>query len=568
MASKLPVVFCWHMHQPQYWDPERGVYHLPWTYLHAAKDYVDMAAHLAAVPEAKAVVNFAPILLEQLDDYARQVQTFLTTGAPIRDPILDALAQPILPVDPERRMHLIRACLRANERRLINRFPGYRRLVSLVKVIEKDDPECTYLNDQFLADLLVWYHLAWLAENVRRNDPRVKQWELKQNRYTYEDRRGLVALIGELVGSVIPRYRELAESGQIELSVSPYAHPIVPLLIDLKSAREAMPGVHLPAADVYPDGVNRSKWHTERGLEVFEKFFGFRPQGCWPSEGAVSGPTLELMGTFGFRWCATGEQVLRRTLNAEGNARANVVHRPFSLTPNGPACFFRDDGLSDLVGFTYSEWHADDAVGNLVHHLENIATSCAHDRNAVASIIMDGENAWEYYPENGYYFLAALYQRLSNHPRLQLTTFSEVLRSGVKPERLARLVSGSWVYGTFSTWIGDKDKNHAWEMLGEAKSVYDQVMRSGSFPSDRRAAVDQQLAICEGSDWFWWFGDYNPAEAVADFDRLFRIHLQRLYILLDQRPPGYLAHALSRGRGTSASASTAESGGVMRRGKE
>lgn len=562
MTAKFPVVFCWHMHQPQYWDPERGVYHLPWTYLHAVKDYVDMAVHLAEVPAAKAVVNFAPILLEQLDDYANQVRHFLEAGTAICDPLLNALAQPILPSDPEQRLHLVRACLRANEKRLINRFPGYRRLVSLIKAVTKEDPECIYLNDRFLADLLVWYHLAWIAETVRRSNPRIKQLEAKKSGYSYDDRRALVALIGELIGSVIPRYRALAQSGQVELSLSPYAHPIVPLLIDMKSAREAMPGVHLPAADVYPDGTNRAKWHIERGLEVFEKFFGFRPPGCWPSEGSVSVPTVELLGTYGFRWCATGEQVLRRTLSAEANARPNVAHRPYAISQSGPACFFRDDGLSDLIGFTYSEWHADDAVGNLVQHLETIANNVGHDRNAVVSIIMDGENAWEYYPENGYYFLAALYQRLSNHPRLQLTTFSQVLSGGVQPEWLGRLISGSWVYGTFSTWIGDKDKNHAWEMLSEAKNVCDQVLRSGTLTPARRAAVEQQLAICEGSDWFWWFGDYNPAEAVADFDRLYRIHLQRLYTLLEQRPPGYLAHAFSHGTGKP------ESSGVMRRGKE
>ncbi len=239
-------------------------------------------------------------------------------------------------------------------------------------------------------------------------------------------------------------------------------------------------------------------------------------------------------------------------------------YRAYHVKGGRLACFFRDDGLSDLVGFTYSDCHADDAVANLLHHLEAIADSSADDdRQAVVSIILDGENAWEHYPNNGFYFLSALYRQLSGSSRLNLTTFSACLAEGGETRPLQQLVAGSWVYGTFSTWMGDPDKNRAWDMLIDAKHVFDRVQAQGDLDAAQRRAAQRQLAICEGSDWFWWFGDYNPSHSVHDFDRLYRMHLSNLYQLLHEEPPDYLAHSFSHGSDSS----TQEAGGVMRHGQ-
>jgi alpha-amylase/alpha-mannosidase (GH57 family) len=214
------------------------------------------------------------------------------------------------------------------------------------------------------------------------------------------------------------------------------------------------------------------------------------------------------------------------------------------------ACFFRDDGLSDLIGFTYANWKAADAVNDFVHHLENIAASCQGDRGAVVSVILDGENAWEYYPENGYPFLSGLYRRLVEHPGLELTTFSACLNSRTMEQgKLADLVAGSWVYGTFSTWIGDPQKNRGWDLLIEAKDTFDTVVASGRLSREELATAEHQLAICEGSDWCWWFGDYNPEGTVSDFDRLYRLHLSSLYQILGEPPPDYLGEVIARGGG-------------------
>ncbi|MCF6209635.1 MAG: glycoside hydrolase family 57 protein [Gammaproteobacteria bacterium] len=565
-TSTLNVVLFWHMHQPQYCDRPNGEYQLPWTYLHAIKDYTDMAAHLEAEPQARAVVNFAPTLLEQLDDYARQVEGFLSDGQRIRDPLLAALANPVLPTDAGERLELLGQCLRANEKTLISRYVPYSRLADMARCF-LDHPESgIYISEQFLIDLLMWYHLAWLGETVRRENQRVQMLIEKGCDFSLRDRRALMEIIGELLSGVIGRYRRLAEQGRVELSVTPYAHPIVPLVLDLESAREAMPDVQLPLLGKYPGGEERVRWHIREGIKTFEHYFGFRPTGCWPAEGSVSTESIPFYQEAGFRWIASGENVLRNSLaQAKSDLpedENHVLHRAYTVADNDVTCFFRDDGLSDLIGFNFSDWHADDAVGNLLAHLNNIADTCEDRPGAVVSIILDGENAWEYYPENGYYFLEALYRGLANHPRLNLTTYAEILQDDPPTANISRLVAGSWVYGTFSTWIGDADKNRAWDMLGDAKHCFDKVIASGRLSDEQRQTAERQLAICEGSDWFWWFGDYNPAEAVRDFERLFRSQLSALYFLLGEELPEYLSHVFARGGGQP------QTGGVMRRGSD
>jgi alpha-amylase/alpha-mannosidase (GH57 family) len=561
-SSKLNLVICWHMHQPQYCDLISGTYQLPWSYLHAIKDYIDMAAHLEAVPEARAVVNFAPILLEQLSDYAGQINGFLSENKAIRDPLLAALANPVLPCAGDQRMSLVSACLRANELRSIKRFSSYKKLAEMAGWFHEHPSGMLYIGDQFIIDLLVWYHLAWMGETIRRDSELIQQLMEKGTGFTLHDRRELLKLTGELLSSVIDGYRKLSDRGQVELSMSPYAHPIVPLLLDLETAREAMPDITLPTPRAYPGGEERADWHLKEGIATFEQFFGKRPTGCWPSEGGISEATLQQLESHGFAWAASGESVFRHSIaRPENESLKNAsLHQGFHFGDGDLTCFFRDDGLSDLIGFTYSDWHADDAVANLIQHLDNIADSVRGQENALVSIILDGENAWEHFPENGYYFLNTLYKQLSHHPNINMTTYSDYLESTTSP-RLKRLVSGSWVYGTFSTWIGDKDKNRGWDMLVDAKNVFDATVAENSLNSEQTLAAQHQLSICEGSDWFWWFGDYNSADTVSDFERLFRVHLSNLYNMLGKEPPEYLTKVFAHGGGGPTQ------GGVMRKGQ-
>lgn len=561
-ASPLKVVLCWHMHQPDYRGPAQTDYELPWVYLHGIKDYSDMAFHLEANAQACAVVNFAPVLLEQIEDYAHQLDRWLRTGERIQDPLLAALAGPGLPLDDKGREALVRACLKANEKHLINRFPAFRELVDLANLSRQWPHILTYLNDQYLTDLVVWYHLAWMGESIRQSDLRILSLETKHRGFTLDDRRQLIGVISDVMSNLIRRYRDLARSGRVELSVTPYAHPIVPLFYGFHVAREALPSMTLPSAPDYPGGEDRARWHVKKGIETFKRHFGFKPRGCWPSEGAISDQTAALLEEEGFCWMASGQQVLKNSLNAahkDISAPVSWTHTPYRLASGHIKGFFRDEGLSDLIGFTYADWRADDAIGNLTQHLLNIDAATKDQANRVVAIIMDGENAWEYYPKNGIYFLNALYKRILEQPRLKLTTFSAVVdEMNTPPPHLRQLVAGSWVYGTLSTWIGDPDKNRGWEMLVDAKKAYDKALSENSYSESQLKALELQLATCEGSDWFWWFGDYNPGQAVSDFEQLFRRQLTELYRMLDVKTPEYLKVVFAKGSGDPAA------GGAMR----
>jgi alpha-amylase/alpha-mannosidase (GH57 family) len=562
---RLSVVLLWHMHQPEYRDYATGEFAQPWVYLHAIKDYADMAAHLERHPEVRAAVNFVPVLVDQLEDYADQ---FATGRA--RDPLLRVLARdPASPLAADERALVIDRCFHANHEKMVQPYPAYRGLHDLYSGLERQGRGALdYLSDQYFFDLVTWYHLVWTGETVRRGSELVTRLMAGGMGFTLADRRALVALLGEVVRGILPRYARLAASGRVELATSPHYHPIAPLLIDFASAREARPGLPLPAAAGYAGGTARAGFHVQSALDTHARRFGVRAAGVWPSEGALSAPFLKLLAAHGVRWTASGEAVLVQSLraaNAPAADRARYLYRPYRVGTDAVTCFFRDDRLSDLIGFEYAKWHSRDAAANFVGELETIAAAARADDPALVSVILDGENCWEYYPYNGFYFLDELYALLERHPAIRTTTFAETLRdeeSGrarAETGTLPRLVAGSWVYGDFTTWIGSPEKNRAWELLCAAKASFDLVVDSGRLDGAARAAAFRQLAVCEGSDWFWWMGNYNPAHAVASFDALFRDNLRRLYGLLNLPAPAALDEPISRGGGHP------EIGGAMRR---
>ncbi|WP_308387487.1 glycoside hydrolase family 57 protein [Acidithiobacillus sp. AMEEHan] len=560
-ARSLHVVFCWHMHQPDYRDAQ-GTYRFPWTYLHACKDYVDMVAHLEENPLARAVFNFVPVLVEQLDDYAEQFRT-----RQFRDPLLWALATPDLKTLALADRHsILDQCFRLDPEHMLNPFPAYRRLFDLWQFIRQDAAEMgDYLSVQYLADLLVWYHLAWTGETLRRKSATIQKLMAKGSGFSAADRLALLDCLGATVAGLLPRYQALAQAGRIELSSTPYQHPIAPLLLDFRAAQDGLPDAPLPESPQYPGGKERVQWQLRQALASHRQHFSAPPRGIWPAEGGVSAEFVELLGDEGLQWTASGEGVLGRSLHhsfpdrSPAQGRAAYLYGAYRSTPQGPHLFFRDDSLSDRIGFDYKTWSGHDAATDFVQRLEAIWRDTEDQPAPVVSVILDGENAWEYYPYNGYYFLSELYRLLSNHPHIQLCTFADYVRDhGDTAKALPKLAAGSWVYGNFSTWIGDPAKNRAWDLLCHAKEAVDRKI--GSFSVERQEAIRQQLARCEGSDWFWWFGDYNPGDAVRDFDGLYRDHLRQLYDLLEQPAPAELDQAISHGGGS------AEAGGTMRRG--
>ncbi|MCM2308564.1 MAG: glycoside hydrolase family 57 protein [Sulfuritalea sp.] len=577
--KQLDLVFLWHMHQPDYRDhgaplkvpggmqrvgadaPAKepsAEFVLPWVYLHAMKDYVDMAGHLERHPQIRCVVNLVPVLLDQIEDYAQQF-----ASGRFRDPLLRMLATPDLEhIGEADRQVLLGTCFRSNQSTMLAPFPQYKRLHDIYLLLtDESEAAYSYLSGAYFSDLLTWYHLAWTGETERRRNPLLAKLMSQGEGYDADDRRQLLQCIGELVAGLIPRWRALAERGQVELSSTPQTHPLSPLMLDFRSARESLPDAPLPFSAAYPGGRSRVLAHIEAARASHARRFGAPPAGMWPAEGAVSEEFVKHLAAAGCRWIASGEGVLKNSLAGSGPTDPRAAYRPWRLEQApGLMLFFRDERLSDLIGFDYAKWHGRDAAQHLVLQLEAILDAAAGDETPVVSIILDGENAWEHYPYNGYYFFDDLYGLLAKHPRIRTTTYSTLLTQPTPPVagKLPHLTAGSWVYGTLSTWIGDKAKNRGWDLLCEAKQSCDRVLASGRLDAAQIAAVEAQLAICESSDWFWWFGDYHPSAAVASFDSLYRRNLARLYSLLQLEPPIHLETPICAG-------SESATGGTMLR---
>jgi len=572
MKTPLDLVFLWHMHQPDYRDHHQVEFVLPWVYLHAIKDYSDMAAHLERHTYIHAVVNFVPVLLDQIEDYVAQFDSGV-----FRDPLLRLLAAEDLDhLSADDRDLLLQTCFRSNHTTMVAPFPAYQRLHDLYLDLTKGDRAgLNYLSGAYLADLITWYHLAWTGETERRRQPMLAELMSKGGGYTLGDRRGLLDIIGGILRNIIPRYRALAQSGRIELSSTPQTHPLAPLLLDFHSARESQPDAPLPLSSAYPGGRSRVAAQIDGARESHARRFGAPPVGMWPAEGAVSATFVQQLAAQECRWIASGEGVLKASLSHAKISDSRAAYKPWRLeSAPGLTLFFRDERLSDLIGFEYSKWHGQDAAQHLMTELEAIQAATPAGERAVVSIIMDGENAWEHFPYNGHYFLEDLYTRLEDHPDIRTTTYAELLGRADPPAStvLPVLTAGSWVFGSMSTWIGDKDKNRAWDLLCAAKQSYDRVMGSERLSAEQRHAATAQLANCESSDWFWWFGDYNPSAAVASFDRLFRRNLANLYLLLQLSPPPQLEVPISSERqdshATDSHAVAPAASGTMRRAQE
>lgn len=582
MKSTRPQLYLnlyWHMHQPDYRDIVSNEYVLPWTYLHAIKDYSDMAFHLEQNPKARVSFNFVPILLEQLEDYSLQFKQ-----NNIRDPLLALLVEEDLAGISREQCHLIvQSCFKSHHEKMLSPFPQYQCLLQIYQLVEQmtGNDEFHYLTAQYKADLLVWYHLAWCGESLRRNNKLVQKLMAKGVLFSLQERQDLFHVIGSTITALIPRYKALMDSGQIELSTTPYYHPILPLLLDFKSALDVMPDAPLPEHMKYAGGQSRAVSHVESAKAFHAAHFGAVPRGMWPAEGGVSYAALSLMAEHGVEWTATGQGVLANSLMRSELSVADkqdYLYQPYRVTDgkHDVLCFFRDDQLSDKIGFEYANMNAADAVNDFIHSLEHIHQANTRENSRIVSVILDGENAWEYYPYNGYYFLSELYTALSNHPDITMSTFSDVVDLYQSPEYKAKaftasvlpqVAAGSWVYGTFSTWIGDKDKNLAWDLLCAAKKIYDSVLVKGTLNAEQLKSCERQLGICEGSDWFWWFGDYNASDSVASFDKLFRRNLINLYTLLGQTVPAQLHEPISAGGINADAGGHVDAVGTMRRGQ-
>ena len=525
------VALLWHMHQPFYQDLLTGEHVLPWVRLHALKDYWGMVALLREFPAISATFNLVPSLLVQLQAFACEEA---------RDRHLELGLKPAAQLTEEERAFCIEQFFHAHRARMIDPFSRYRQLRDLRGNggVSARAQAAQFSTDD-LRDLQVWHKLVWIDAWYHEHDARVRALVDKERGFTEDDKATLRAVELEILRKVIPEYAAAAERGQIELSTSPFYHPILPLLCDTDVYVRAHPQARMPRQRFrHPEDAAEQ---LTRAAALHERLFGHRPRGLWPSEGSVSDAIVPLVAQAGFRWMATDEEILARSLGTtfsrSGNGEAEQPERLYGSYAVGPvACGFRDHTLSDLIGFTYASWSAEGAADDFVYRLVTAGRRYAErtgGEEATIFIILDGENAWEHYDGQGRPFLRALYGRLAAHPEIRTVTMAEACAA--PRETLGSLAAGSWINGDFYIWIGHPDDHRAWSQLAEARQLLDAAAPSAS--ADALARAREEILIAEGSDWFWWYGDDHSSEHDLAFDDLFRRHLRNVYRALDRPIP-------------------------------
>lgn len=546
MSAPLDVIFIWHMHQPYYKDPVKNEYALPWTYLHAIKDYYDMPAIVEDTPGARAVFNLVPSLIEQLLDYA--------AGTAVDPFLIKGQLNPAAMTDDDK-VFLLENFFSANRQRMIEPHRRYLELLYMAgegKAGSVRD-RIRHFSNQDLLDLQICFFLAWTGEAARRRFPAFRQLLEKGEGYSVEDRELLFATQRQLLNEIVPLYKRLHEAGRVELSLTPYFHPILPLLCDTQLAREAMPKVHLPEERFrHPEDA---KAQIIRGLEYFRQVFGIEPRGMWPSEGSVSDEALGIIAECGLAWVATDEEVLAKSVDGGLGDHKERLYRPwrYATRQGDLGIFFRDHHLSDLIGFTYSQWQPRRAVADFTGRLLQIKRQIGSE-GRVIPVILDGENAWEFYPDNAYEFLSGLYTAVAQSPELHLTTCNEVQQQTSFEGRLHRIHPGSWINANYGIWIGHPEENLAWDLLTRARRAVEQhhpqaahqLACSGHDGNETAHMLCTSLYAAEGSDWFWWFGDDHFSPHSDRFDRLFRQHLSNVYQLLGLAIPTQLLEPIKK----------------------
>lgn len=526
----LHVAFLWHMHQPYYRDPFEGNYTLPWVRLHALKGYYDMVSILEEFPDIHQTFNLVPSLLRQILDY---------TQGNAKDIFLEHSRKPAEDLSSEEKKFILSNFFTCSWETMIKPYPRYWELLNKRGLRDskmKGEDEIESYSIQDYRDLQVWFNLTWFGYRAREKKDAIKYLFQKAKGFTESDKVDLFRAQQEIIGEIIPMYRSARARGQIEITVSPFYHPILPLLIDWESAKRSMPSVSLPGSFRHPEDAQRQ---IQKAVTYFENLFGSPPLGMWPPEGSVSPEIIPLVAQSRIRWVATDEGILFKSL--PNPMQRNRLFQPYRVAHQGTeiSIIFRDRNLSDLIGFTYAKNPPKESAKDLLRHLKNIERALAGERrNHIVLIALDGENPWEYYPDGGREFLGFFYDHLCREPSLPTVSVSEFLAQNPPQEILDHLHTGSWIDQNFRIWIGSPEDNRAWSLLKKTRSLLEaETIQRANHSPEKKEMAWEEIDIAEGSDWFWWFGDDFHSDQKPEFDRLFRSHLRKVYALLDKEIP-------------------------------
>src|SRR5215472_4094703 len=547
--NRINLMVLWHMHQPQYRDPETGSYVLPWTRLHALKDYWGMVEMMREAPSFHATFNVVPSLALQLEEYA---------SGNFDDPWFTLAFKNTEELTREDKAEILVRAFQVNHEHLLSRWPRFRELYDWAQPAGGAQAVVTFTERDW-RDLQVLSQVAWMDESWLAKDEIVSRLASKGKGYSELDKGELKAKQLQLLGMVLPAYREASQRGQIEVSTTPFYHPILPLICDSDIARVANPGTPLPRrAYRHPEDAREQ---LRRAIAYHERMFGQKPAGLWPSEGSVSDQSLSIAAEEGFRWFGTDEGVLGRTLNvgffreASGlPANADKLYQPWrvQMGSNGITGLFRDHHISDLIGFVYSRMDSRAAAADLHGRLRAIGERVQANRPLTVCLFLDGENAWEYYPGHGREFLREFYRRLQSDSDFRALTASEAIAAAGDAPQTSGIFPASWINANFDVWIGHAEDIQAWELLWDAREVYGkaeaafQKGRAGELTKEGLTEAQESLLAAEGSDWCWWYGPEHSTANDAEFDALYRKHLTGVYLALGQVAPEELAKPIKR----------------------
>ncbi len=537
----VSLALFWHQHQPYYPDDVSDETLMPWVRLHGTKDYIGMALHIKEVPEFHCTINLVPSLLVQIQRY---VDGHTDKHLDISTLNADALTE----ADS---IYLLDHFFMANENSMIRPFARYHELHqrrsagrdTAVKVLPG-------FNTQDLRDLQVCNNLTWFHGLLFENDSELRKFRDKGKDWTESEKLWLLSKQREVMGNIIPLHRELMEGGQVELTTTPFYHPILPLLWDKKSAREAMPGTPMPKyVESYKEDAMR---HLKLAVKYHTELFGVPPRGLWPSEGSVSQDIIGAIVDCGIEWIATDEEILTHStdgfVHRDGNGLVNrpeMLYRPWRLDHQDKSLqiIFRDHGLSDLIGFHYQRndprWAADDLL-RTVKEIGRAVASQAPDKPALVPIVLDGENCWEYFADGGVGFLRNLYRQAAADPMVAPVRVSEHLAKNPAVHKINRLFAGSWINHDFYIWIGHQEDRDAWDLVHTTRDFLKRAEKTKTLSEATFKQAWDELFIAQGSDWYWWYGDDHNSEQDDLFDELFRRHLRNVYTLLGEAPPSIL----------------------------
>ncbi|MFP4458541.1 MAG: glycoside hydrolase family 57 protein [Candidatus Zixiibacteriota bacterium] len=503
--SKIYVAILWHMHQPWYSEAGSSKCIMPWVRLHALKDYYDMPDWVEKVPGMKATFNLVPSLLKQIQGYA---------DGELTDKYQDLFMMHPGDMTKKGREFVVKNFFAANHENFVATSPRYNFLS------KKRNQGAQAFTDQEIIDLQMHFEMAWFGQSMKKSKA-IKKFLRKDIGFDHKDKQVIIEMEKERLSSIIPKYRQIAQNEDIELTTTPFYHPILPILCDFENIKAADTSSPMPDARFsYPEDA---KAQIEKGLEYFEQSIGQKPMGMWPSEGSVAEDIIPLMIDAGVKWIATDEEILWKSMG--GTKKIDSLFVPYyrEIGDKKLALFFRDHKLSDKIGFEYSNWKADEAVQDFLVNLRGIRDIMPNSPYPyIVPVILDGENAWEYFRDNGEKFLTSLYNELVDADDIEPITFSGFMDMQPDFRRLKYLAAGSWISGNFRTWSGDPEKNRGWELVAKTRDI----LEKSDLDSQKKEKAFEHMMIAEGSDWFWWYGEGNYTPYLDQFDRLFRSHLR------------------------------------------